>query len=245
MSIGHLRYHRKSREEVYRFLGMGDTPKILARKLKPVNHFHTIPYGGGISVDGSQVYIDQDLYREVMSGIIRVRGMSPSQLIGRWIEHEHVEKTIADGDNPIDTYPPAHEIATDKEEEGVEDIGRAPDVYESEIKPALQRCLKRALNLIGSKRFNPPIELWCGPYLDDPTADDRRLLAAFRAHGVIDAFKASKEAAGYGIGAEECRDCAHLEGQCGAVKALHLCSEVAGLVRVDRHCRWWQASKKG
>lgn len=237
MSIGHMRYERKSREEVYRFLGTGDTPKLYARQIKPVNTFHTIPYGGGVSVDGLQPYIDCDLYREVMHGEVRVRGMSPSQVVKRWIDHEFTEKVIEDGDNPIDTYPPGHEIATGKEEEGVADITGSPQSYEDQIRPGLDRCLKRALKLIGTRRFDPPRELWCGPYLDDPTKDDERLLAAFRAHGVRDAFKASKQSAHYGIGAQECRDCEYLMKGRGVLRE---CGRLSGLVRLNRHCDWWQ-----
>lgn len=236
MSIGHLRYERKSRAEVYRVLGTGDTPKLYARKLKPVNYSHLIPYGGGISVDGLQPYIDADLYHEVMRGSVRARGLSPSQLIKRWLDHEFTEKTVEDGDNPIDSYAPAHEIATGKEEEGVEDFGRNGAVYEDEIRPGLDRCLKRALKLIGTRRFNPPIALWCGPYLDDPTKDDLRLLSAFRAHGVHDAFKESKISAHYGIGAEECRDCEYIQKGRGVLRE---CERLSGLVRLNRHCDWW------
>lgn len=240
MSIGHLAYEKKSREEIYKTLGGADTPKLYARKLKPVDHSRLIPYGGGISVDGRQPYIDSWLYDQVMSGRVRVRGISASQIIDRWIDHEHTEKTVIDGDNPVDSYQPAHEIATGKEEEGVDDIGRSPALYEDDIAPALRQCLRRALRLIGTNDFNPPTDLWCEPYLDKPDKDDLRLLAAMRACGVVDAFKASKIEAHYGIGPEECRDCKHLEPGRGALRP---CRKLSGLVRLNRHCDWWQSSK--
>src|SRR6266851_533215 len=72
---------------------------------------------------------------------------------------------------------------------------------------------------------NPPRDLWCGPYLDPPTARDQEILRIFRAKGVADAFKASKPAAEYGIGAEKCRDCRHFAGG-----KLGECEKVCGLV---------------
>ena len=56
-----------------------------------------------------------------------------------------------------------------------------PKRYEGAIAPALDRCAKRDPD-------NPPRDLWCGPYLDQPTARDQEILRIFRAKGVADAF---------------------------------------------------------
>jgi hypothetical protein len=93
--------------------------------------------------------------------------------------------------------------------------------------PALDRCAKRDPD-------NPPRDLWCGPYLDPPTARDQEILRIFRAKGVADAFKASKPAAEYGIGAEKCRDCRRFAGG-----KLGECEKVCGLVRWNRRCDWY------
>jgi hypothetical protein len=139
--------------------------------------------------------------------------MSPRQIIQAWIEHEHTEKAVDDGDNPVDAYLGAH--------------GFGPKRYEGAIAPALDRCAKRAPD-------NPPRDLWCGPYLDPPTARDQEILRIFRAKGLADAFKASKPAAEYGIGAEKCRDCRRFAGG-----KLGECEKVCGLVRWNRRCDWY------
>ena len=46
------------------------------------------------------------------------------------------EKSIVDGDNPIETYLPAHELATTYEHEGLDD----PSRYEAALKPAIERA---------------------------------------------------------------------------------------------------------
>jgi hypothetical protein len=85
---------------------------------------------------------------------------------------------------------------------------------------------------------NPPRDLWCGPYLDDPDKRDLALLRIFRAKGVVDAFKASKIDADYGIGETECRDCRYYGGG-----TFSTCEKVCGIVRANRHCDWWMAKK--
>jgi hypothetical protein len=228
MSTGHRSNARKTGAELYQMLGEGDTSALYARKVA-LDTAHDIPYAGGVSVDGKIVYIDRRLYRDVIDGRLAVRGMSPRQIIQAWIEHEHTEKAIDDGDNPVDAYLGAHGFGTAKEHAFVRLLRVDPKRYEGAIAPALDRCAKRDPD-------NPPRDLWCGPYLDQPTARDQEILRIFRAKGVADAFKASKLAAEYGIGAEKCRDCRHFAGG-----KLGECEKVCGLVRWNRRCDWYEA----
>src|SRR5580704_8310827 len=114
MSTGHRRNARKTDAELYQMLGEGDTSALYAKKVV-LDTAHDIPYAGGVSVDGKTVYIDRRLYRDVIDGRLAVRGMSPQQIIQTWIEHEHTEKAIDDGDNPVDAYLGAHGFGTAKE----------------------------------------------------------------------------------------------------------------------------------
>jgi hypothetical protein len=227
MSTGHLHgEEKKSDAELYQMLGEADTASLYAGKVT-LDTSHDVPYAGGVSVDGKTVYIDRMLYRDVMDGNVSVRGMTGRQVIQAFIEHEHTEWAIDCGDNPVDTYPAAHAFATAKEERFVKQIGVNPERYEAAIRPALERCVK-------CDPANPPRDLWCGPYLDDPTPRDKELLRILRAKNVADAFKASKIDAGYGIGARECKDCRYFGGG-----ELAQCEKVCGLVRANRQCKWW------
>jgi hypothetical protein len=222
MSTGH-RSEAKPTAELYRMLGERDTNDLYARAVK-LDTEHDVPYGGGVSVDGKTVYIDQTLYAQVMSGAVAVRGMTPRQIIQAWIEHEHTEWAVDAGDNPADTYGACHGFATAKEERFVKQLGVDPERYEAAIRPALDKCARRDPK-------NPPRDLWCGPYLDNPDARDQELLRSFRAKGVEDAFKRSKIDVHYGLGAERCKTCKHFGGG-----ELAQCQIVCGLVRADRQC---------
>jgi hypothetical protein len=236
MSTGHLRYEKKSDAELYKILGQGDTPQLYARKVK-LDTSRSVPYGGGVSVDGKAVYIDELLYAEIMckrwvpqDQWVLVKGMSSDQIVQAVIEHEHTEWSVDSGDNPVDVYVAAHEFATAKEERFVKLLGVDPERYEAAMRPALERCAKR-------EPKNPPKDLWCGPYLDDPTPRDKEILRIFRAKGVIDAFKVSKIDVHYGVGARECRDCKMFGPESNEMRT---CSLVCGLVRANRHCDRWE-----
>lgn len=239
MSVGHLRYEKKSKAELYAILGEGDTAKFKAQPVK-LDVSHDVADTGGISVDRKTVFIDQTFYAEVQSGKVRIRNMSPRQITERIIDHEHTEKCVMDGDNPVDTYPPAHEFATTDEHEGVEEItGKDGDVdYEPALAPAIRRCMKRFL--AKGRDANPPKELWCAPHLDDPSPDDEKVLAILRAKGVDDAFKKSKKSVHYGVAAHECKACRHFGDGSGS---LRKCELVSGLVRDTRGCDLWAARK--
>jgi hypothetical protein len=242
MSFGHLKFEIKPLTETLKILGEGDTPELFALPYD-VDHTYDWPYGGGNSVDGATVYIDRTLYDEVMRGLVQVSGMTPSQIIRVWCLHEHAEWAVEFGDNAADDYQPSHEHATTIEEHNVETILRVnPQRYEECIKSGLQRCVRRFIKL-GTKA-NPPRDIWCGPVLDEPDADDKEIIRILRAKGVRDAFKCSKAAVRYGIGPEECRACA-MYGDRDVHLDLRYCDLVSGLVRANRHCERWVARSKG
>jgi hypothetical protein len=230
MSFGHLkRLAVKSEDELYKYLGQGDTPKIYARKPR-LDTSHTIAYCGGSSVDTETVYIDKEFYRALMLGNVSVRGMTAKQVVQALIEHEHAEVSIDVGDNDVDIYQPCHEYATAKEHQLVKSLGVTPERYEECLAPALKECLYRP-------QTNPPADLWCGPYLDHPDKHDLEILRQFCARGVRDAFKKSKYDVHYGTGPEQCCDCAMFEKR-GSI--LSPCAIVSGLVRETRWCEKWR-----
>ena len=243
MSVGHLRYETKPRAELYAILGQGDTAQFKAQPVK-LDHSYDVADAGGISVDRKTVFIDEEFYNEIMSGRVRVRGMQPRQVVSRIIDHEHTEKVVMDGDNAVNTYPPAHEFATTDEHEGVEEItGKDAEIdYEPGLSDGIKRCMRRFL--AKGRSANPPKELWCGPHLDDPTDDDRKVLDILRAKGVEDAHKVSKETVNYGVGPEQCRDCRHFGGVVvDGSGPLRKCEIVSGLVRDKLWCKRWSAKK--
>lgn len=236
MSVGHREVEPKSKDDLYLILGEADTSKLYGRTKRLVTS-KDVPYGGGASVDGEELFIDRQFYREMLERS-PVRGMTGRQIIACVIEHEGTEISIELGDNPCDVYGGSHSYATTKEDETADAIlGKGGcDRYNAGIRPALDRCLKRSLAKIKAGTFDPPRNLWCGPYLDSPTATDRILIRGLRAKGVADAFKLSKSdpSVMYGIGAQECCDCAMYQSP----KAeLSLCDLVCGMVRATRQCK--------
>jgi hypothetical protein len=243
MSIGHIKaFSDKTDAQLYGMLGQGDTPKLYAIKHN-FDYLHDVPYSAGISIMGDVIFVDRELYREVMSGRVSVRGMTAKQIIQAWGDHEKTEWAIEMGDNPCDSYQPAHEYATHKEDRYVEKLPVNPDRYEETIKPALVRCRDRFIRM-GSKRVNPPKNLWCGPVLDHPDIYDKKIIRILQACGVQDAFKISKPEVHYGIGEDECIDCAMFQRhKQGPFPALKPCTLVDGLVRDTRHCDRWTPRK--
>jgi hypothetical protein len=227
-------------EELYRTLGEGDTPKLISRPYA-VDFNHDISTGGASSIDRKTVYIDRRLYEECMDGAFKATQLKPQQIIGRWCDHEHCEICVIEGDNSIDTYAPAHERALRMEHEGVlailgrDDAAEKIKAYESAIWPALMRCYNRAPKKV-------PLDLWCGPVLDDPQPRDKQVAAALVQLGVEDASKQSKYATRYGHGAHRCGACANF-GRLDP-DGLAPCRKVSGLVRFDRGCELWQDAGK-
>jgi len=239
MSTGNLRYEIKGEAELANVLGKNDTPELYARAYR-VDTSHDIPYAAGNSVDGSTVYIDAVLYREVMDGEVYVRGMTPSQIIRAWREHEHAEWAVEMGDNSSQTYPASHGFATASEHKYVGDLPIDPDRYEACIRAGLERAKRRFIEKGSS--CNPPRDLWCGPVLDDPDKDDRVIIGILKAKGVADAFKLSKSEVRYGMGPQECRDCG-MFGDRDVLPSLRKCDLINGLVQRAYWCERWVARK--
>lgn len=244
MSTGHHKdFERRTPAEFYLIAGEADTAKWLAKPKRLVTN-KDVPYGGGASVDAEELYIDEQLYREIMRDKaspphlhVIIPGMTGKQIVRVTVKHEGTEIAVELGDNPCDTYQACHGMATCAEEDDVEAIlgkGKA-DFYEARYRPALIRCVRRSLNKIRVGTFNPPKKLWCGPYLDDPTPDDRKLIRGFKACGVTDAFKLAKSdpTVMYGMGGEKCRDCQMMEKP---KLELSPCDLVCGMVRWNRNC---------
>lgn len=224
--------------QLYTTLGERDTAYFYAKKYS-VDTDHDIPAGGGNSLDRRIKYIDRTLYQEVMDGEFKKCGLEPDQIIRLWCDHEHVEKCIADGDNSVDYYTPAHKRALRKEHEHVNMI-LGPGIskiklYEETIWPGLVRCYNKPI-------VKPPKDLWCGPYNDDPDERDEEILEALKKLGVVDAFKHSKHSAAYGYGVHSCETCRfyapdYLSQEGGDLAA---CRVVSGLVRGERGSNLWQ-----
>src|ERR1043165_3767823 len=219
---------------LYEILGDRDTPKLFEAKFR-LDTEHDIPAGGGNSLDRKTVYIDRTLYQKVQDGEFKKTGLEPRHIINAWCQHEHTEITIIYGDNPVDSYGPAHQRALTREHEFIRFLGADVEKYEAAIWPALIAAYHAAIR-------KAPKDLWCGPYLDEPTERDEEILSALKKLGAIDAGKTSKYEAHYGVGRERCEDCAMWKPERLAQesKKLALCTAVSGLVRFDRHCKFWK-----
>lgn len=237
MSIGHraddVELDEASATSLYRIMGESDTPALFARGFA-IDFAHDIPCGGGSSVDRKTHYIDRTLYQEVMDGEYPVSNMRPVDVINAWVQHEHSEVCIADGDNPVDLYVAAHRHALRWEHGFIKFLGAKVPQYEGIIWPALVKCYDREPKKV-------PKDLWCGPHLDDPTERDEQLLPILIKLGVEDASRVDKYTAHYGFTQHECGKCrnyntkklSQLNGQLAA------CKVVSGLVRVNRGCDFW------
>jgi hypothetical protein len=201
---------------------------------------YDINFGAGNSIDRKRKYVDHDLYEEVMDGGLAKTGLEPEQIIARWLDHEHCEKCVVDGDNPVDLYYGGHRIALAWEHAGVLGIlGKAGGTakiknYEAVIWPALVRCRKKV------PRKAPP-DLWCSPLLDDPDEHDLETLKVYRRLGVVDAGKRSKYETRYSYSGRPCSTCEHWEAKPTA--ELAPCSIVNGLVRETRHCDFYDPAR--
>jgi hypothetical protein len=237
MSTGHLKYEIKGEAELYGTLGQNDTPELYGCAYE-VDHSRDVPYAGGNSLNGKIVYIDRILWDQLFAYIVQVRGMTARQVAKAICEHEHSEWAIEMGDNSVQIYPAAHEFATSKEHRYVRMLGIDPERYEECLKPALRDCAERFIK--AASKANPPRDLWCGPVLDEPSAQDKQIIRVLRARGVEDAFKLAKSDARYGVGEQECKDCA-MFGDRDLLPDLRKCDLVNGLVRRTYWCTHWLA----
>lgn len=237
MSVGHrgdeVELDEASSTSLYRILGESDTPALFARGFE-IDFEHDLPCGGGSSLDRKRHYIDRTLYQEVMDGAYPVNNMRPIDVINAWLQHEHSEVCISDGDNPVDYYIACHRHALRWEHGFVKFLGAKVSQYEAIIWPGLEKCYAR-------EPKKPPKDLWCGPHLNMPTERDEQLLRILTRLGVEDASKIDKYDAHYGFGQHECHKCrnfnkkklSQLNGQ------LAPCKVVSGLVRDIRGCDYW------
>jgi hypothetical protein len=222
--------------QLYTSLGEKDTPRLYGWPYT-VDTKHDVPFGGGNSIDRKTKYIDRLLFQEVMDNGLAAAGVTPQQIIDLWLLHEHTEKCILDGDNPVDTYYGGHRRALRREHDhlivivGGDKREAKIKQYEAAIWPALERCYNRPVQ-------RPPLDLWCGPLLDDPEDRDEEILKAMAALGVADAKKRSKYSTHYGISGRECSTCKHWSPQVVSQEQgeIAACRIVAGLIRRDRHC---------
>lgn len=232
-----------SLDEMLLALGERTTAEAYARPYA-VNTEHGISFGAGNSLDRKTVYVDHDLYEEVMDGEYAKTGLAPQQIIDCWTDHEHSEICTIDGDNPVDLYYGAHRYALCREHLRVTAIlGKERRLekirnYEMVIWPGLQRCYKRPVK-------NPPKDLWCGPILDEPDERGEEIIAALIKAGVVDAGKRSKYDTHYGISGRPCRSCTMWSPDKLSLDGgnLAVCSAVSGLVRQNRHCDFYRPAK--
>lgn len=230
MSTGNRLEQPKSKAELNRMLGLGDTGELAARSFS-LDTEHDIPDLGGISVDGKTVYIDRTFVADLKAGRVRVPGLSWRQVLDVICEHEHIEWAIAAGDNPVDVYEAAHPFALRAEYNELETLGADVERVEESLKPSIRKAERE-------NPKNPPKDLWCSPYTDQPDADDKRVLRRFISKGVIDASKQSKREVHYGFGDTKCRECVMYQQ---TDKDMSPCDLVCGLVRWDRQCDKWKA----
>jgi hypothetical protein len=217
-------------------LGAGDTPQLYQRGFS-LDTAHDICTGACNSLDRKTVYIDRTLFATVMDGEYKATGLEPKQIIRLWCEHEHSEKAMVDGDNPVDFYTPAHTRALAIEHAALEIIvgpGKRR-LYEDTIWPGLDYCYNK------QKITKPPKDMWCGPLNDEVTERDEELLEILAKLGVVDATKHSKRSSQYGFNSHSCKTCRHfnpdfISQQGGALAA---CYAVSGLVREDRGSVYW------
>lgn len=226
---------------LFQTLGSSDTPLIFAKNYA-IDTEHDIAAGGGSSVDRKTHYIDRTLYQQIMDGEFPVANVRPVDVINAWLNHEHCEISVNAGDNAVDTYLPCHHFALRWEHRFIEFLGGKVSKYEETIWPGLVACYKREPKKI-------PVDLWCEPYLHDPTPRDEELLKIFKKNGVIDAAKYGKREARYGFADHQCDGtmykCRHWSPNKLSQLNGHvaMCKLVSGVVRDTRGCDYWQERK--
>jgi hypothetical protein len=234
---GHSRPNLKHPKELAKLLTEGGAPELMHRwqRLDPDHDINDL---AGYNVAGTVRFIDRDAFHALLNpayaehiGVGPIdTGLSGEDTIACIIEHESDEKVLLDADNNVNTYPGAHEFASTGEDEKVIAKGSTPLRYNRGLKKLIEFCAKK----------NPvkvPRDYACAPLLDDPDANDKRVLARLRQLGVIDAFKVSKASQDYSkaVGADKCFVCKGWQGD--RSHDLSPCAVVDGLVTKNRWCR--------
>lgn len=218
-----------SLRELYHALGQNDTPELFDQPYK-LNTEHDWPAAGGMSLDRKTVYIDRTLYQQVMDNEFKASGLEPNQLINGWIRHERLENAIIVGDNAVDLYVPAHRRALAGEHEYYRTMDVDPLNVESVLWPAFVACYKRPIK-------KPPLDAWCGVYLDDQGTQDREIIDQLIKLNVVDARRRSKYDTHYRLGGHRCDQCRNWIGKLTDI--LSPCLINSGMVRNDRACEFW------
>jgi hypothetical protein len=240
MSAGHR--HRRANplshtRELHKLLQIGGAPSLMKQWVK-IEANGDCPYLCGYNVAGNTRFADREFARalhdpafaEQLLGEAIDTGLSPQDTLQCLLTHEAIEKVLLDADNPIEEYLDAHEFATAGEHELVLQKGSTPHRYERGLERAIAYCQRKPLKIVDR-------DYACAPALDEPDANDRRIIRDLRRLGVMDAFKADKKDVDYGksrSSTDQCADCSMWEDPRGG--ALSRCSLVNGLVRNDRVC---------
>lgn len=235
MSVGHRledwELTDTSLRDLYHTLGEGDTPDLYDEPFE-INTEYDWPAAGGMSLDRTKLYIDRTIYTEIMDGEYAKSGLSPIQIIYAWCVHERTENSIIAGDNSVDFYVPAHRRALAHEHAIYEACGVDPKVVEEVIWPGLVRCYKRPIK-------KPPLDAWCGVYLDDTGAEEEAILEQLVKLNVIDARKRSKLETRYAVRGVRCDSCRNRDKSLLDQGPRFGCSIVSGIIREDRACDFW------
>lgn len=220
--------------DLYSALGEGDTPRLFDQPYR-LDTEHDWPAAGGMSLDRKTVYFDRTIYQEIMDGEFKATGLEPIWFIAAWIRHECSENAIIAGDNPVDTYRPAHNRALAAEHEVYRFAGVDPAKVEKIIWPALVKCYNRPIK-------KPPKDAWCGVYLDEPTERDEEIIEILSKMGVKDARKRSKLDLRYGMSAHRCDKCSMWDPGTLSLErgVLAACTAASGVVRANRGCEIWR-----
>jgi probable phosphoglycerate mutase len=249
MSIGH-QHAQPSRlahgRAIETLMRQGGAPALL-KKLQHFDIDHDIPYGVGVSVDGTTRYADSDLvralydpaYAEHIVGEHIDTGLSPDDALQAALQNVTVEKTLVDSDNPVMDYNTAHDYGAAAEQDFVKSKGSTPLRFRRGLAKLLQYCARKPLKRV-------PHDLDCAAVLADHTSNGRRIHAELNRLGVEDADRTPKDEVAYGYAhqGESCGKCSMWLGEANA--ALAHCSLVQGLVRDTRTCdRYEPAGSRG
>ena len=239
MSIGHE--HEEASKLAHgrgidTLLKSGGAPSLL-RRFNSFRDDYDIPYGVGVSVDGTTRYGDRDFvralydpaYAEHLIGEHIDTGLSPNDTLECALRNVTVEKVLVDSDNPINDYTSAHDFGAAAEFDLVRKKGGTPVRFRRGLSKIIHFCSRKSLKSV-------PTDYDCAAALADHTSNGRRILAELKRLGVEDADRVEKASVNYGRahGQERCSACSMWQGQGNA--PLGQCSLVQGLVRGEFTC---------
>jgi hypothetical protein len=235
----------KHEKELPKLLRQGGAPQLMQRWQR-LDVDHDINDLAGYNVFGTVRFIDRDFFRALFDpayaeqiGIGPVdTGLSPEHTVECLLTHEGVEKVLIDADNDIDAYLDAHEYATCAEHEQVRKLGGQPLQYERGLAKGIKFCEAKDPTKVAR-------DYDACPLLDDPDANDKRVLKTLRSLAVVDAFRLSKASVDYGrsVSRDQCVGCKAWQGH--RQMQLSPCAIVEGLVRHDRWCNQFPGTIAG